>query len=243
MRASPRVDSEYRRCSRSSRTTSCSSRTGACARSTSSSRGSSGPYRSQPFRRSRGRAADAQGVPGLHDPGRRPQAHRALQRPAPLLEPHRSRRARDDLHDAAHLLDPSRRGCAREEIDEHSVYELGTTLLPVEYDPDLPPGASGTCARSRSASGASPPTICYSVTRSRSTSRGSATSRSGPGQPPAARCDRARDRRRPGGRARRVLGRRGVARRDELDRRVGRADQPASRSGTWTISSLIPSGS
>jgi type I restriction enzyme R subunit len=26
-----------------------------------------------------------------------------------------------------------------EELDEHSVYELGTTLLPFEYDPDLPP--------------------------------------------------------------------------------------------------------
>jgi type I restriction enzyme R subunit len=26
-----------------------------------------------------------------------------------------------------------------EELDEHSAYELGTTLLPVEYDPDLPP--------------------------------------------------------------------------------------------------------
>ncbi|HUG65450.1 MAG TPA: DEAD/DEAH box helicase family protein, partial [Gaiellaceae bacterium] len=26
-----------------------------------------------------------------------------------------------------------------EELDEHSAYELGTTLLPVEYDPELPP--------------------------------------------------------------------------------------------------------
>ena len=60
------------------------------------------------------RPADAEGVPGLHHPGRRPQVHRALQRPAPAARTRSTRSARvDDLDDPAALLDPARRAGAR----------------------------------------------------------------------------------------------------------------------------------
>ncbi len=59
------------------------------------------------------RPPDAEGVPGVRHARRRPQVHRALQRPAPRLEQDRPRRARRDLDDPAPLLDPARRGGAR----------------------------------------------------------------------------------------------------------------------------------
>ncbi len=71
------------------------------------------PPRPVPRRPRQPRPADAEGVPGVHDAGRRTQVHRALQRPAPLLERDRSGRARDDHDDPAALLDPQGRGRAR----------------------------------------------------------------------------------------------------------------------------------
>src|SRR5581483_10234170 len=71
------------------------------------------PARALPRRSREPRPADAEGVPGLHRPGREPQVHRALQRPAPVLERGRPGGAGDDHDHSAALLDPEGRGGAR----------------------------------------------------------------------------------------------------------------------------------
>ena len=111
-RADP--DGDRRRARRSPRRTSptgCSStpaRAGSCSWSTA-----------QP------RPPDAQGVPELRDARRRPQVHRALQRPAPHLEP-RSTRSRAWRSRRSSGVYSMLRGEAEldDELDEHSAYEL-----------------------------------------------------------------------------------------------------------------------